>query len=644
MGPKSSNPAGAAAVRQRWGLVGEFIGLLVVAVIFLSGQALPELAYRMLTDGVLCALWLASAFGWGCFAIRGRWLNPVLRGVSAIALGIGVLSLLVLGAGSVKLLYPATGWALVGVGAVLAIVWVVVHRGNFAPASGQSGSRAGYASLVVVPLGAIVLMSAFVPPGLLWGDEPNGYDVAEYHLELPREWFQRHSMVPTENNVFSHFPLLVETQYLLAMEMRGGPWAGMYLAQLMHVALCALAVLAVYGFAREENPPAAMTAMLVMAGAPWVALVAPVAYNEGGMLLFGTLALGFGLRAWHGRSVVGSLALAGVFAGFACSVKLTGVPMVLVLVPAALWVSWPVGGRDARLREMLVGTALFGVAAMVVFLPWLVRSYLATHNPVFPELSGILGAGYFSPQQITRWEIANHLPDAAHQTVAGRVWEFWHNILADVRWGFVVAPLAVFASVTAIWRRVDTGVAYLLPYLVGLAVFWTLFTHTQSRFFILLAPVAALLVTQVRKRWAMGIVWGMVAVEVIVSTIYMSGRFAERVVPVRNAGGMGLEDFGKLLPEEVDRALATSKPIALIGDAKAFYYPIDIRRLHYRTVFDVDVKPVESVIEAWEPGNPKGAIEVVDPMELARLAKTYYGIPKLPADFPGPRDRIFIRK
>ena len=33
---------------------------------------------------------------------------------------------------------------------------------------------------------------------------------------------------------------------------------------------------------------------------------------------------------------------------------------------------------------------------------------------------------------------------------------------------------------------------------------------------------------------------------------------------------------------------------------------------------------------------------VIDPVELERFSKTYFGIPPLPPDFSGPRDRISI--
>ena len=86
----------------------------------------------------------------------------------------------------------------------------------------------------------MALVAATLPPGMLWPDDPLPYDVLEYHLQGPREWYEAGRIEPLRHNVYTFFPFNVEMQFLLAMHLRGGPWAGMYLAQLMHVAYVAL--------------------------------------------------------------------------------------------------------------------------------------------------------------------------------------------------------------------------------------------------------------------------------------------------------------------------------------------------------------------------------------------------------------------
>jgi hypothetical protein len=64
--------------------------------------------------------------------------------------------------------------------------------------------------------------------------------------------------------------------------------------------------------------------------------------------------------------------------------------------------------------------------------------------------------------------------------------------------------------------------------------------------------------------------------------------------------------------------------------------------LFYRTVFDVDVKPNETVIDAWRRGAPGNAWVLIDPIELGRFHATYAGIPELPAEYADRREPFLI--
>src|SRR5205823_4382600 len=191
--------------------------------------------------------------------------------------------------------------------------------------------------LLAVPFLVIATVGDMVPPGRLWNpDDPHPYDVMEYHLQVPREWYEIGRVVPLRHNVFSYFPFGVEMHYLLAMQLRGGPWAGMYLAQLMHLAFIGLTVLAVHALAREAaGRTAGILAGTTVAVVPWLTRLGAVAYDEGGFLLYSALAIGWALRAAAAdRDCYRQFALAGAMAGFACGAKLTAVPEVLLAVAA----------------------------------------------------------------------------------------------------------------------------------------------------------------------------------------------------------------------------------------------------------------------------------------------------------------------
>jgi hypothetical protein len=553
----------------------------------------------------------------------GRGEGTVIL-VTAVALGLGVMGLGALALGLLGALNQLSASALLG-GGLLTGAFLAWRRGALngdlgAPVGRWLNAPAGWhwLWLLVLPMLAVALVGACVPPGLLWRpEEPHGYDVVEYHFQVPREWFEAGRIVPLKHNAFSYFPFGVEMHYLLAMHLRGGPWKGMYLAQLMHVAHVVLSVVAVYGLAssltRQRAP--AIAAALACAATPWLTLLAPIGFNEGGLLLYGALAIGWALRAIDAppRAALACFALAGAMAGFACGVKLTGVPMLLVAVPVAVVVAAPRAIRSAWVMP-LVGAVLFA--------PWALRNVAWAGNPVFPEAADVLGKGHFSDVQVERWKRA-HSPRADQRSVGARLAAAGCEIVADWRFGYVPLAVGVVAAVVAFRDRRGRALVVLLGLLL---LFWLGFTHLQGRFFVLAVPVLALLVAMADwRRWGVAVA-GVLALSAVVSWALVHRQFHDKLYgPSGWAGVLGVAD----LNPELAQSVPADATLTLVGDAQAFYYQRPMAKLRYRTVFDVDALPGASVIDVWRGGGAEYLL--VDPEELRRFHRTYWGIPDLPA-------------
>ena len=656
---------------RRGALVAVGAAALAVAVLFYSGGSAPVVVYQLLLDGAFLLAWLLAAAGWGGLVLaplkhlratgdadspRGGAHGPTSRSavsddpltpggaddrtagdgvlyfVTVTAAGLGLMSLATLGLGLSGALGRGVAFGVVGGGLVAGAAlacrrWGDVLRGDIgAPVRAWLAERAGadWLWLVVLPLLAAAAVGAFVPPGMLWTpEEPPGYDVVEYHLQIPREWHEAGRIQPLRHNVFSFFPFGVEMHYLLAMHLRGGPWAGMYLAQLMHVAHCALAVVAVYGVALSlaQRRSAAVAAALAAAAAPWVTLLAPVAYNEGGLFLYGTLAIGWALRGMNAapRAALARFVVAGAMAGFACGVKLTGVPMLLAAVPLAAVVASPRSFKPA---------AAFAVVGALLFAPWALRNLAWAGNPVFPEAARLLGRAHFSQAQVERWEQA-HSPRPDQRSAGARLAAFGREIATDWRFGYGL-PLALGVAGAVVARR-DRRARALAVLLFLLTLFWLGLTHLQGRFFVLAVPIAALLIaTADWGRWRPAVVAALAALA-LASAAQVHGELSRRLHRTSGlAGVLGAPDLSGLNPPEV-ATLPPDAPLVLVGDARAFYYPRPMRALRYRTVFDVDAAEGASVVDAWKGTEATGGeYLLIDPDELKRFHRTYRGIPELP--------------
>jgi len=119
----------------------------------------------------------------------------------------------------------------------------------------------------------------------------------------------------------------------------------------------------------------------------------------------------------------------------------------------------------------------------------------------------------------------------------------------------------------------------------------------------------------------------------------------QKIMATQNRFGyFGLTELSPLTP------LADQKPgpddhVVLIGDGSAFFYQMPAKQLHYRTVFDVNAKENESIVDAWSAGAPSGpgTIDVINPSELLRFSKTYWKIPAPPPDVAAHERPYIVR-
>ena len=229
--------------------------------------------------------------------------------------------------------------------------------------------------------------------------------------------------------------------------------------------------------------------------------------------------------------------------------------------------------------------------------------------------------------QVERWQRA-HAPRDDQRGLLARGEALWAQIVLDWRYGFITLPLAIVAIVLGRGRMATKFLAIVLAFNL---IVWIGFTHLQGRFFVLSIPLSAMLIATVdQPRWAVVAIVG-----ALVSGVTGFIVLSQRIIPI--APAIGATDFRPFTPEVAAGAIDSDRTLVLAGDARAFWYQVPMSRLRYRTVFDVNVKPGQSIIDAWI-GNkpPDDAIVVVDPNELRRFSRTYWMIPMVPGDATSP--------
>jgi hypothetical protein len=709
----------AAGFPPRWLLL--LLGVLLCAgvVVAVAGGAAGEVfgtcIYAVFVVPTVVAAGMLGLRLTEPFARRGLFgaapCPDGFRLVMALGLGLGALALGTLLLGTLHLIEPGgSPWALMVVPAGGMIAGFGATR-RFA-AGVDRGVLKGRAHrgewlmlLAAVPVGVLVIAATF-PPGTLWRSEFRGYDVMEYHLELPREYALNNSTAPVAHNVYSSLPANVEMLYLLQMELAQGVMGaerdtgylwGAYPAQFLHALFVLLTAATLALMPLGRSPPQAggtatvgnwygatarAVAVLLFLGVPWTLVTGSLAYNDMGMIFFGTLALATALDAGGagggtGDEKVGGLrargVLVGILLGLSVGCKMTA-GVFFALPVAAIFLVRAV--TDGRILRALVAAAL---VAGGVYAPWALRAAIHSGgNPVFPLATSILPRDGWSPEQSARFDRGHGVP-AGESSPGARLAALGNDSVLDNQWSlqplhvlslllagnespatspaaapepwwnrfgwlWLALPLALVGVLITPSRRGDAGML-LLVQLVQLGG-WMLATHLQSRFLLPIAvPLALLAGCGVQGSPAAREAIPVAGLRIITGTLVALHALATALILSAETsllGGVllpphhpppGEPPIGQLFRSVINMAAVVEDPagtatvapqkVMLIGSATAWQY---VGEVDYFTTFDSH--PLLTLL--GDPGRALAWLRaahvryvVVDWTEVERLRGTY---------------------
>lgn len=512
-----------------------FACFLIVLSIAAVGVVSRYALLTALVDALSAAVIVVPA------ALGGLWLTPLFRLgplprrwqlIFGAALGLGAIAILVLVGGLLGLLNRTLWIVLLGAIAAAGVVRLrrirpIAQDEKCAAPGDRDGSAARWRLLWIVaaPFLTLALLAASNAPGFVWQEEGYGYDVLEYHLQLPKEYLQDVRIAYLPHNVYANFPANVEMLYLLAMVVDGDPLEAGTAANMIHLILAALTVAAAWAIGRDWSPRAGVVCGVMAATTGWLEYLSGLAYVENGMLFFGMCAAAAMLRAVVGcvpdapcsvpqvlrpepppsssnrrteecirdapytlhASTIRWAALSGVLAGLACGCKYTAVALIALPLLSA------VALMPFRLSEKIKAGLVFAIGALVAFSPWLVKNQLMTGNPVFPLANDLFRAAPqgWSAEQTQQWD-RGHSLKPEERTLSARAHGIWGRIVGDPdqRFGPTILALGLAGLMSRRRDRVDAALVLMLALQMSV---WTLATHEYARFAVpLIIPLAIL--------------------------------------------------------------------------------------------------------------------------------------------------------
>ncbi|MCD6377864.1 MAG: hypothetical protein J7L99_03310 [Planctomycetes bacterium] len=643
------------------------VSLVVLGVLLGSMGAFFGAMSVIFTDGLIAILLLLAAGGFGGLLLRALGINffsNFLTLSTVAAVGLGMLSTTMIIVGSLFYVVDNSSlwWAIVIFGVILFalqafLFWRRGQQRFSRGASGQSINRWFIlpAILIAVALG-MYLAGAVIPAGMLGNLTMDSYDVLEYHLQLPREFYHIGRITTLRHNIYSHYPLGVEMLYLLSFSLRAGAYKGMYLAKMISLMFSVIAIVGMLGGGSSKGRIHSLSAAVLVATAPWVIYLSRIAMVESAQLCYLALALMW-LKRWLDESSWTSSLIIGLLLGLACSVKYLSVgfiagPVLLVMLVAAM----------VRHGRGILRVLISAVMCLLVFSPWMIRNLASTGNPVFPLAMNVFGKGYLTEQLKARWQNghapgyhqpvpppADYTPPKQRLSRIDRLFAWavskkpYHTNPPAGLVTIVIATLMVLLMMIRPTKIAPWYWAVFAVLLMDLFI-WMMFTHEMPARFMAVSiiPLSILAAGIVgfaednikgRKKVAVRLIFCMLLL-VASGNLLSAWRYHRREMKLLGVGeggavvpaGVSAETIADNIPyyESVNE-LAPGSRVMLIGEARAFYFP---ENAVYATVFNEH--PLETILQRTGSRNlisrlnARGITHVfIAWAEIERLAHSY---------------------
>jgi hypothetical protein len=440
-------------------------------------------------------------------------LNPAsftLRIAFATGLGFGIFAYLILFLGLISCLYS---WL---IALIMLAITVVLFYTKRRPIIEIFRNRAPFQFFQFLISKSMLLIVILIVVGIniLGTLTPEvRHDSLQYHQTIPHYFLLEHRISEVPYTIYYTYALNAEMIYTLGQALVDG---NSIIPKLFHAFAAILTAIAVYGMTKKytDNSLIAMLAAAIFYTLPQVSWMSSSAFNENWWMLFGVLAI----AAWFEWYQVPSmkieednvisynqnetnkvweistrtnqnkwLYLSALFCGLGIATKLIAVMFYPFLLAIATFYV------ILKERQKKVWILEFGFWIFIPVLPWLIRNYVYTHNPIYPLLSKFFSSPY--PYDIAGMNFAGirSLPPMNFPLIFDRIWNSFTAI--NINGNGILTAFFIVCIPLLIIKAVPKQIKWLTGYgLIAWLIYVVVEGGSDGRFIYPTYPILAIVI------------------------------------------------------------------------------------------------------------------------------------------------------
>ncbi len=268
---------------------------------------------------------------------------------------------------------------------------------------------------------------------------PISRDALVHHLAIPKLYLEYGGFFPLPCMSYSYYPMNLDLIYMVALYL-GSDIAPKFI----HFSFALMTAVLIYKYLKKRlNTSWGLWGVILFLSIPIIIKLSITVYVDLGLIFFSTAAL-LGILKWIETDFkVKYLLLSGIFCGLAMGTKYNGliVFFLLTLFVPFIYSRFKNGTSNSQIKALGAGL-IFGLMALIVFSPWMIRNYTWTRNPVYPLYNKFFDV-QMNPSCPIRWKSENSNKIEKDKITFGR-FAYRKFMYGEKWWETVSLPIRIF--------------------------------------------------------------------------------------------------------------------------------------------------------------------------------------------------------
>lgn len=328
--------------------------------------------------------------------------------------------------------------------------------------------RFGISLILIIVLSIFVLLNmiaSFSPP-YLW-------DEVFYNLAVPKIYVRHHEIIPIYDEFRSNYPFNINMLFTIGLLIKNAA-----LSKLFMFGYGTLLALAIYTFSRRYfSLRASLFAATVYYTMPMISNHISSAYVDIGVAFYIFIAY-YAFYLWYETDKINWFFVSSIMTGLSLATKHTA---LYYLPPLFLWLIYTLFfKKKASFIGAFKKTFLYFMIALLFAMPWYVKSYIYTGNPIYPFADSFLRNTYLNPFQIqsglsSGFFESNVLGAVGERTLPNFLAKFWDITMHSSKYGMLLGfgpVFLAFVPLVIMMKKISKAEKFLLLYSVIAFIIW----------------------------------------------------------------------------------------------------------------------------------------------------------------------------